>query len=52
VHLPGGLTRHIVMARTVADGSSAGDLPADSTWTTDAPQAKDHCAELKRQLGR
>lgn len=52
VHLPGGLTRHIVMARTVADGGSAGDLPADSTWTTDAPQAKDHCAELKRQLGR
>ena len=28
------------------------DLPADTTWTTDAPPARDHCAELKRQLGR
>lgn len=52
VHLPGGLSQYIVMARTRADAAPALDLPADTTWTTDAPPARDHCAELKRQLGR
>ena len=51
-HLSAGLSRHIVMARTSADGGQGSDLPADSTWTTNAPPAKDHCAELVRQLGR
>ncbi|WP_374522707.1 ChaN family lipoprotein [Hydrogenophaga sp.] len=52
VHLPAELSQYIVMARTQAEAEHTGDLPADSTWTTDAPPAKDHCAELKRQLGR
>lgn len=52
VHLPGGLSQYIVMARTRADAAPALDLPADTTWTTEAPPPKDHCAELKRQLGR
>ena len=51
-HLPAGLTRYIVMARTAADGADGSELPADTTWTTDAPPSKDHCAELTRQLGR
>lgn len=51
-HLSAGVSRYIVMARTSADGAQSGDLPADATWTTDAPPAKDHCAELVRQLGR
>lgn len=52
VHLPGGLSQYIVMARTHADAAQASELPADTTWTTDAPPAKDHCADLVRQLGR
>lgn len=52
VHLPAGLSQYIVMARTHADAAPASELPADTTWTTDAPPAKDHCADLVRQLGR
>ena len=52
VHLPPDLTRHIVMARAGTNTGEDGDLPADTTWITEALPAKDHCAELKRQLGR
>lgn len=53
-HLPPGLSHRVVMAlaRDVAAAPAADRAQADRIWLTPARPAKDHCAEMRQQMGR
>jgi uncharacterized iron-regulated protein len=52
-HLPAGLQARAVLLRAGAPASASEATPAfDRTWGTPPVPAKDHCADLRRQLQR
>lgn len=53
-HLPPGQAHRVVMAlaRDVAAAPMADPAEADRIWLTPARPAKDHCAEMRQQMGR
>jgi len=52
-YLPPGVQARAVLLRAGATASAAAATPAfDRTWVTPPVPAKDHCADLRRQLRR
>ncbi|MFN3496566.1 MAG: ChaN family lipoprotein [Hydrogenophaga sp.] len=55
-HLPEGLDHHVVMTQALSANGSDTAAPlgaqADAVWTTPMRPPTDHCAELKKQMGR
>jgi len=51
-YLPAGLEHHVVMAQAGSNSASAANNQADTVWTTPPRPPTDHCADLKRQMGR
>lgn len=51
-HLPAGLQHHVVMAQAGSNPASPPKHQADTVWTTPPRPPTDHCADLKRQMGR
>ncbi|MDP2417068.1 MAG: ChaN family lipoprotein [Hydrogenophaga sp.] len=51
-HLPAGLPHHVVMVQAGSTQATPSNNPADTVWTTPPGPPTDHCAVLKKQMGR
>ena len=51
-HLPAGQPHRVVMALTGDVAGAADPAVADRQWVTPRRPPKDHCAEMRQQMGR
>jgi len=51
-HLPAGVNHHVVMARAGSNGEALPNDQTDMVWTTPPRPPTDHCAALRKQMGR
>jgi uncharacterized iron-regulated protein len=52
LHLPPGQAHRVVMAQAGASDAVAAPAQADAVWPTPPVPPQDHCAALKKQMGR
>ena len=52
LHLPSGLPHHVVMVQAGSTPATPSNNQADTVWTTPPSPPTDHCAELKKRMGR
>jgi uncharacterized iron-regulated protein len=51
-HLPAGLPHHVVMVQAGSTPATPSNNQADTVWTTPPSPPTDHCAVLRKQMGR
>jgi uncharacterized iron-regulated protein len=52
LHLPPGQAHRVVMAQAGASGAASVPAQADAVWPTPPVPPQDHCAALRKQMGR